>query len=283
MGVFRHQRGGSILISNHENNGDEPFRVPAETEPGLTYDALAPGGTSTIVVDRDGDRLDAYTSLAGTSTNCAGGITPWKTWLTCEEVEARADDATLDKDHGYVFEVDPRSKQANRGKSPIPLKFLGRYAHEAVAVDPDRNVVYLTEDATDPERSLLPLATAPRLRRRKGRPPPTGPGTWRRDRRPAAGDVVLPGQPAHPGPVDRDRGRHRLRRPLGRRAGPGREDHLRSESVRQRSDHPVPQTRGSVVGQRRRLLRGQLRPQTKSAPSHPTTVRSGSTTPSDEP
>ena len=56
----------------------------------------------------------------------------------------------LTRDHGYVFEVDPRSQEANRGKSRIPLKFMGRYAHEAVAVDPDRHVVYLTEDAVTP-------------------------------------------------------------------------------------------------------------------------------------
>jgi uncharacterized protein len=147
MGVFRGRGGGSILVSNHENIGDEPHPVP--TRPGLTYDPGAIGGTSTIIVDRDGNRLDAYTSLAGTDNNCAGGITPWRTWLTCEEVELRAG-GVLEKDHGYVFEVDPRSEAANRGCSPIPLKFLGRYSHEAVAVDPDRHVVYLTEDALDP-------------------------------------------------------------------------------------------------------------------------------------
>lgn len=147
MGVFRRRAGGSILVSNHENRGAEPYRVPVQ--PGLTYDPGALGGTSTIVVDRDGDRLDAYTSLAGTSTNCAGGVTPWRTWLTCEEVEVRAG-GLLTKDHGYVFEVDPRSADANRDVSPIPLKFMGRYSHEAVAVDPDTHVVYLTEDAVTP-------------------------------------------------------------------------------------------------------------------------------------
>jgi secreted PhoX family phosphatase len=159
MAVFRWRgrSGGSILICNHEIGGREQIRVPVTK--GLTYDPAAWGGTSTILVDRDGDHVQSYTSVAGTDNNCAGGITPWETWLTCEEVERQAgavvaqgfpEERTLTKDHGYVFEVDPRSQQANRDKSPIPLKFLGRYSHEAVAVDPDTHVIYLTEDAASP-------------------------------------------------------------------------------------------------------------------------------------
>jgi len=118
MGVFLRSRGGSILVTNHENTRNEPHHVPAVS--GLTYDPGAIGGTSTLVVDEDGSVLRAYTSLAGTSTNCAGGITPWGTWLTCEENEGRAKELTYTLDHGFVFEVDPRSQQANVGASPVP-------------------------------------------------------------------------------------------------------------------------------------------------------------------
>ena len=55
----------------------------------LTYDPAAFGGTSTTV-DADLDRVDEYVSLAGTNNNCAGGLTPWGTWLTCEETESQA-------------------------------------------------------------------------------------------------------------------------------------------------------------------------------------------------
>jgi secreted PhoX family phosphatase len=74
-------------------------------------------------------------------------VTPWHTWLTCEETEQRAGDGFL-KDHGYVFEVDPFDRSANL--DPVPLKFLGRYSHEAVAVDPHTSAIYLTEDASGP-------------------------------------------------------------------------------------------------------------------------------------
>ena len=153
---------GSVLINNHEVGGGEENPVPPIA--GFTYDPMAGGGTTNIEVDKDGNRIREYVSIAGTHNNCAGGVTPWDTWLTCEETEAKAGSrgyfGTLTKDHGYVFEVHPYDQSMNM--DPQPIKALGRYAHEAVVVDPRADQFYLTEDASNPN-GLLYRWTAPRV------------------------------------------------------------------------------------------------------------------------
>jgi secreted PhoX family phosphatase len=145
MGAFA-TAAGTTLVYNHEISGNEQPPVP--DVPGLTYDPKANGGTTNIDLDGSGARVREYVSVAGTENNCAGGVTPWGTWLTCEETEKRAG-TTRDKDHGYVFEVSPVQGE-NPGQSNVPLKFLGRFSHEAVAVDPETNAIYETEDASNP-------------------------------------------------------------------------------------------------------------------------------------
>lgn len=148
-GAFAGRDGGTLLVNNHEIGGpvaDEEFPVPHLTD--LVYDPGAAGGCTVIETDRHGRRRSEWVGIAGTSTNCAGGVTPWGTWLTCEETETRAGEDGAEKDHGYVFDVDPRDHLANRG--PKPVKALGRYSHEACCVDPWRGDIYLTEDASGP-------------------------------------------------------------------------------------------------------------------------------------
>ena len=151
---FPRRHGGSVLVSNHEVGGGEAFPVPRIA--GLVYDPAAGGGTTTIEVDSHGNRIRQYVSLAGTHNNCAGGRSPWGTWLTCEEAESLTGQT---KPHGYVFEVDPYDQDANR--DPKPIKALGRYAHEALVVDPHDGTIYLTEDAGNPN-GLLYRFTPPR-------------------------------------------------------------------------------------------------------------------------
>ncbi|MEV6596662.1 alkaline phosphatase PhoX [Actinoplanes sp. NPDC051346] len=164
MAAFPAGRGRYKLIQNHEIDPGAEFGVPHVK--GTVYDsgAVDAGGCTVITTDRAGRNLGEFVALSGTATNCAGGPTPWGTWLTCEETEDRAGDVwkegdrtgVFQKDHGYVFEV-----RADGSADPRPIKCLGRYAHEALAIDKDRTHIYLSEDASKPN-GLFYRWTAPR-------------------------------------------------------------------------------------------------------------------------
>ena len=98
------------------------------------FDFMAPdsGGVSAIHFDADGNIVDAYRILEGSNSNCAGGQTPWGTWLSGEENFSG---------QGRIWECDPTG-----AKPAVAHEAMGRWAHEAAAVDPDNQQVYLTED-----------------------------------------------------------------------------------------------------------------------------------------
>jgi secreted PhoX family phosphatase len=146
---FPGPKGGTYLVNNHEQSTGDAF--PALAAANLTYDPACGGGTTTLLVDRHNQLVSEVVSLAGTFSNCAGGATPWGTWLSCEETE-QLSGGGFGRDHGYVFEVSPTDPSANL--DPTPLTALGRFAHEAVVVDPNRGHLYLTEDASSPNGLL---------------------------------------------------------------------------------------------------------------------------------
>jgi secreted PhoX family phosphatase len=135
MAAFGHRRK-IRLVRNHEVRGAATAFGPPE----LSYDANSGGGNTIVEFDpRDPGNPVVWGVLSGTNTNCAGGPTPWGSWLTCEEtVEVQG------KPHGFVYE----SPSSAEGFVPAtPLTQLGRFVHEALAVEPNTGIIYLTEDA----------------------------------------------------------------------------------------------------------------------------------------
>lgn len=149
MGVVRHEGHRVTLVRNHELQGSSG----AMGDPRRAYD-VTPGGTTTLVFDTAREELvDSRISLCGTLYNCAGGVTPWGTWLSCEEAVVAPgmerlpqklrywDIGSVRREHGYVFEVPPDGVA-----EPEPITAMGQFYHEAVAIDPRTGIAYMTED-----------------------------------------------------------------------------------------------------------------------------------------
>lgn len=155
MAAYRGRGGTTVLIRNHENrerSGEQKVLTPSA----LQYNEAAAGGNTKLEVRRkragndpatgqalyEYEVLRDFAILAGTSTNCAGGIRSPQTWITCEEVVKRLNG----KKHGYIFEIDA---DADGPVPAIPVVQAGRRAHEAAAEA--AGIIYMTED-----RSITP-------------------------------------------------------------------------------------------------------------------------------
>ncbi len=137
MAAFPGPEGTVALIRNHELSPGKAF------DAAMAYDPAAGGGTTTVIFDpATGLVAGSRASLAGTLRNCAGGATPWNSWLTCEETTLGPEDnPALRFGHGYVFDVPVDGRPDME-----PLLAMGRFVHEAVAVDPESGHIYETED-----------------------------------------------------------------------------------------------------------------------------------------
>lgn len=141
------------IVRNHEVTNGKVARPGSAIGSANHYDESAGGGTTTLIVDpKTRTIIRDFVSLSGTLVNCSGGPTPWGSWISCEETTLGTFVRTSDKGiksggfakpHGYCFEVPAA---ANTNVTAVPLKAMGRFEHEAVAVDPKSGVVYLTED-----------------------------------------------------------------------------------------------------------------------------------------
>ena len=160
MAAFAGADGKVVLVRNHELGIDHkdsgPFpdnrKFPNNIDPALGFDIGAEGrdpqlgGTTNLVFDpATGETVRQFLSLTGTDRNCAGGAMPWGAWITCEEPGNLTEDRG--RDHGWCFEVKATAEPGVQ--KAVPLRALGRFRHEAVALDPATGILYLTEDMND--------------------------------------------------------------------------------------------------------------------------------------
>ena len=149
--------GGKVrLIRNHEdrNTGADYRRAPLTevlaTKRGprdMAYDQFAGGGCTSFDFDPVSKTVsNQHWSLVGTTINCAGGKTPWGSWISCEETTVNQSATSFAKPHGFSFEV-PGSTSVDDVAVATPILALGRFAKEALAVHPRNLVIYQTEDA----------------------------------------------------------------------------------------------------------------------------------------
>ncbi len=140
-------RGRTVLVRNHELSESDKPAGPFVSRPlgeGASYDGMQPGGTTSVVIDPVTGAVEReFLSLAGTLRNCAGGPTPWGSWISCEETNDRVNHL-LRKDHGFAFDVpatvEPRLAEA------VPLTAMGRFRREAVCVHERTGIIFQTED-----------------------------------------------------------------------------------------------------------------------------------------
>lgn len=167
MAAFPGPNNTTILIRNHELSPGELNKPRVIAPRNLQYDPLCRGGTTTLIVGPDRQLIRDFASLAGTFRNCAGGPTPWGSWISCEEnvstnlpftspddpQEANPEGTNqpgnpnnVSRPHGFNFEVPIT---AEGPVEPVPLEAMGRFVHEAIAVDPNTSIIYETEDQGD--------------------------------------------------------------------------------------------------------------------------------------